>query len=213
MDTVLGLEARMDANLRVILIGGTSHVGKSTLARRLAERLGWDCRSTDLLARHPGRPWRPPGEDVPAHVAEYYLELTDEARLASVLAHYHNIWPLAEALVRRHAGDPSAEGLVLEGSALWPDLVAGLPLPSAAAVWLTGSVALIETRIRSESRYAEADTRGRAMIETFIERSRRFDRLMMGEVRRLGLAYVEVATDTDIEALADRCLATMRPLA
>ena len=202
----------MDASVRVILIGGTSHVGKSTLAQHLAERLGWACRSTDQLARHPGRPWRPLGEDVPAHVADYYLDLTDEARLGSVLAHYRSIWPLAEALVRRHGEDPSAERLVLEGSALWPQLAAALALPSAAAVWLTGPAGLIEDRIRRESRYGEVDQRGRAMIDAFIERSRRFDRLMMDEVRRLGLAHVEVGGDNGVETLADRCLAAMRPL-
>jgi 2-phosphoglycerate kinase len=42
---------------RVILIGGSSHVGKSTLGQSLAAKLGWSYCSTDKLARHPGRPW------------------------------------------------------------------------------------------------------------------------------------------------------------
>jgi hypothetical protein len=44
---------------RVVLIGGTSNVGKSTLAQAVAERLGFEYLSTDGLARHPGRPWPP----------------------------------------------------------------------------------------------------------------------------------------------------------
>ena len=43
-------------HIKLILIGGTSHTGKSTLARQLAEELGWNYLSTDQLARHPGRP-------------------------------------------------------------------------------------------------------------------------------------------------------------
>ncbi len=39
-----------------ILIGGTSHAGKSTLAQSLAAKLGWNYLSTDKLARHPGKP-------------------------------------------------------------------------------------------------------------------------------------------------------------
>ena len=50
---------------RILLIGGTSHVGKSTLAQLLALKLGWNYRSTDKLARHPGRPWQPKAEDIP----------------------------------------------------------------------------------------------------------------------------------------------------
>ena len=40
-----------------MLIGGTSHVGKSTLGKALASKLGWDCVATDSLGKHPGRPW------------------------------------------------------------------------------------------------------------------------------------------------------------
>ena len=47
----------MDEDTRVILIGGSSHTGKSTAAREIAGRLGWSHLSTDSLARHPGRPW------------------------------------------------------------------------------------------------------------------------------------------------------------
>lgn len=41
-------------DVRVVLIGGTSNVGKSTVAQVVAERLGFECLSTDGLARHPG---------------------------------------------------------------------------------------------------------------------------------------------------------------
>lgn len=47
----------MRPTLSTILIAGTSHVGKSTLAGLLSERLRCEAISTDSLARHPGRPW------------------------------------------------------------------------------------------------------------------------------------------------------------
>ena len=52
----------VDSNLRVVLIGGSSHVGKSTLSEALAARMGWERLSTDSLALHPGRPWKPAPE-------------------------------------------------------------------------------------------------------------------------------------------------------
>ncbi len=60
----------MASEIKVLLIGGTSHVGKSTLAARLASSLGWSTRSTDQLARHPGRPWRDDASPLPADVVE-----------------------------------------------------------------------------------------------------------------------------------------------
>ena len=104
----------------VVLIGGTSHVGKSTVALALADELGWRHVSTDRLARHPGRPWT---TDRP-HVHEHYATLTVAELTAAQLAHYERMWPLVEELVR-DALAPGRGGLVLEGSGVWPDRVAG----------------------------------------------------------------------------------------
>lgn len=40
--------------MRVILIGGSSHSGKTTLAETLSAKLGASLVATDSLARHPG---------------------------------------------------------------------------------------------------------------------------------------------------------------
>lgn len=58
---------------RILLIGGSSHVGKSTVAQSLASHLGWNYRSTDKLARHPGRPWQAKPKKVPNHVAAHVI--------------------------------------------------------------------------------------------------------------------------------------------
>ncbi len=127
----------MSAALRVALIGGTSHAGKSTTARAVAARLGGEALATDTLARHPGRPWPTPTWVVPDHVAEHYRTLAPEALIDSVLAHYGRMWPMVRELIEARAADESAAPLVLEGSALWPELVAELDLPAVRAVWLT----------------------------------------------------------------------------
>ena len=67
---------KMADNLRVILISGPSHAGKSTLAHSLSLKLGWSRKSTDKLARHPGRPWTINQKPVPEHVTEHYLSLS-----------------------------------------------------------------------------------------------------------------------------------------
>ena len=66
----------MSGGIKVLLIGGTSHVGKSTIAKRLAAQLGWNHLSTDQLARHPGRPWRNDELPVPSDVIAHYSRLT-----------------------------------------------------------------------------------------------------------------------------------------
>jgi len=203
----------MDERLRVILIGGTSNIGKSTVAARLAEQLGWGVRSTDKLARYPGRPWPTPTWEVPPRVAEHYRTLSDVDLVEGQLAHYQNMWPLVDALVREHAGDPATERLVLEGSGIWPDNVLALHLPSVAAVWLSGSPELIEARIFAESGYANADAERRLLIERFVVRSVGYDRKMRTAVSRLGQPLIEVTSTTSVDQLTALCLERMRTLA
>jgi hypothetical protein len=183
--------------MTILLIGGTSHVGKSTLARRLADRLGWDHRSTDYLKRHPGRPWRTPPDVVPPHVVEHYLGLDLDELMASVLAHYRSLWPQIEALIA------DADGLVLEGSALLPEIASSTGAP---AVWLIGNDALIEHRIRVESGYADAGPGQRRLIDKFIARSLAFNGLMRREVAWRGLAHILVESELGVDALADIAL-------
>ena len=81
-------------DLNVILVGGSSHVGKSAMSKALASKLGWDHVSTDSLARHPGRPWKPAPEKVPEHVTRHYLCLSVDELVEDVLHHYRvNVWP------------------------------------------------------------------------------------------------------------------------
>ena len=152
----MGSKAR--SNLRVILIGGSSHVGKSALARSLADTLGWRLISTDELARHPGRPWRSSPERVPDHVAEHYLTLPVDELIADVLQHYRvNVWPTVETLIRPATTEASSDRLILEGSALWPEFVASscpvIPVLSegASRSACRGSCGTVEIGNRTES--------------------------------------------------------------
>lgn len=192
---------------RVVLIGGTSHVGKSSLARVLAGRLAYEALSTDQLARHPGRPWPRGDIAVPPHVAQHYSTLGPDALIDSVMAHYEGMWPMVRARIEGCIAEAASPGLVLEGSALLPARVAELAGDRMTPLWLTADEALLETRMRAESRYADADRDGRALIDAFLERTRRYQRLTIAATDRLGLPTLRVRADETIEAVADRALA------
>jgi 2-phosphoglycerate kinase len=191
---------------RAIIIGGTSHTGKSTLARALAERLGRRCRSTDKLARHPGRPWAEAPRQVPPHVAEHYLSLEPDELLADVLRHYRrNVWPQVERIL---ASD-EAPGLVLEGSAVLPEPAAALDPERAAGLWLTAEPDVIRRRIRRSSRWASRTKRGRLMIERFLERALLFDAHVVRSARLHSLPLLTLTDAIGPQELADRALAAL----
>ena len=194
-------------DLRVILIGGSSHVGKSTLADSLAAKLGWGQISTDKLARHPGRPWQPEPQQVPDHVAEHYLSLSVRELIEDVLHHYKvNVWPQVEAIVT--ATDTSKERIIVEGSALWPEFVATLDVANLAAIWLTASDAVFEQRIRAASQYRTKSQRERMMVDKFLERSQLYNAQMMDAIRRHGLVSVDVHA-ASVDELTQRCLSLL----
>jgi len=193
---------------RVALIGGTSHVGKSTTAQALAARLGWTCVSTDRLARHPGRPWSTATFNLPSHVIEHYRRLTPEALTEAQLAHYRNMWPLVVERIEA-ALEESGAPLVLEGSGVLPGGVAALGRPEVRAVWLTAAPSLIEARVRRESGFDAQTPDVKAMISKFIGRSQLYDVEVIAEVRTLGLPLVEVTEAMAAEKVREAALVAL----
>ncbi|MFE5239499.1 MULTISPECIES: AAA family ATPase [unclassified Streptomyces] len=191
----------------MVLIGGTSNVGKSTVAQVVAEKCGFECLSTDALARHPGRPWRTPDREVPAHVAEHYGSLTVDELMTSVLDHYGRLWPRIEELITAHAAeDGGSTGLVLEGSALWPVSVARLRVPHTAAVWLTADDSLVRARVHAAGRYDAATDGEKVLMDKFLARTERYQTLMIEAIDRLGMDRIDVGRGRSAAELADTVL-------
>ncbi len=197
---------------RVILIGGSSHAGKSTLGRALAAKLGWSCRSTDKLARHPGPPWvGANGKAIPEHVAEHYRELSVDALFLDVLSHYEkNVLPQVEIIVHSHASDLSTECLILEGSALWPGFVANLVGENGVkAIWLTARDQLFQNRIFSESNFCKVCKDEKHLIQKFLDRTLFYNKHMREEVERLRFMYIDVESVSTADELSKKCMELM----
>jgi 2-phosphoglycerate kinase len=198
-------------NIRVILIGGSSNVGKSTLAEYLSIKLeGWCCISTDSLARHPGRPWSKIKE-VPKHVIEHYSSRSVEELLEDVLRHYRNMQPAIASLIMTHATNDSIAPLILEGSALLPEFVSTLNLDNPnldniAAIWLTASENLFRKRIYDASQFEKAAIAEKSIIQKFLGRTLSYNRQMMEAIVRLGLVSVNVESASSLDELTHLCL-------
>lgn len=133
----------MPLPLLTILIAGTSHVGKSTLAGLLSEKLGCEAISTDSLARHPGRPW--PG--IPAPVEDYYTQLSAETIHWFLKVHHQNIWPLIRSLIDNTSG--TGNPAIFEGAALRPEFISPLLGGTVAGVFLHAGNDFLLERMRS----------------------------------------------------------------
>jgi len=183
--------------VRAILIGGTSHVGKTTAAEGLAERLDWPLLSTDYIARHPGRPWRTDGTDVPGHVIKHFLELTVEELVTDVRRHYESVWPAARAEI------DASKGIVVEGSAVLPALAAQVVSDDVRGFYLTLDADAIAARILNASSADPKANLNTDAIAKFTLRSIRFNDLVSEEARSLGFPLVsaEVGAESVIEQI------------
>ncbi|WP_202876069.1 hypothetical protein [Kribbella sp. VKM Ac-2566] len=197
-------------DVRVVLVGGTSNVGKSTVAQVLAARLGFDYLSTDKLGRHPGRPWATPYHEVPSHVVEHYRSLTGEELVDALLDHYERMWPRIEELVTGRS--TAAAGLVLEGSGIWPANVARLTTPYTSAVWLSANERVLSARMHRTSRYDDLPAEGRYLVDKFLARSIGYQTRMLALVEQLALNRLDVTEARSPEQLADELLGSVQPL-
>ena len=185
----------MPPSLSTILIAGTSHAGKSTLAGLLSTRLGWQAISTDSLARHPGRPW--PG--IPAPVEEYYTALSTETIHWFLKVHHQNIWPLIRPMIdsSSHVGNPA----IFEGAALRPEFISPLLGSTVAGVLLHAGNDFLLERMRSHARYEDATAGQRRIMDAFIERSLRENTEMLASAREHHLPIVDVTSPEALKTL------------
>ncbi|MEO0685471.1 MAG: 2-phosphoglycerate kinase [Cyanobacteria bacterium J06649_11] len=188
---------------KIIIIGGSSHSGKSTLAQSLAAKLGWNYLSTDKLARHPGRPWIQENKKfIPEDVIEHYKNLSPEELFVDVISHYEkNVLPQVEDIVC------SEECLIIEGSALYPGLVRNLVGENGVkAIWLTASDQLFRNRIFKESNFDNVGDEEKYLIEKFLQRTLFYNQRMMESLEHLGFTYIDVESASNTEELSNKCI-------
>ena len=197
--------------MRVILIGGTSHAGKSTLGLSLAERLAWDYLATDSLARHPGRPWKNQNQDtVKKHVAQHYRNLSAQSLLEDVLLHYRkNVFPQVKAIVSQRITDAQQKCLVIEGSALLPELAADLVEENLVGViYLMASQKYFRDHIFSASNFYSLGEDDQLLIQKFLARTILYDQIIREQSSKLDLTCMDTDSFSP-EALLEQCLRLM----
>lgn len=186
--------------LRHILIGGTSHAGKSTLAAELGRRLRWPVDSTDAMARHPGRPW----PQLRPQVGEFYRSLSPETIHWFLKVHHDNMWPLITQRLACVAADGGT--LVLEGSALRPERMAALVSGDLFACLLHVAPDRLTERMYIASDYRNRDSDSRLIIDRFLERSIRDGSEVSESARQHGVPIFD-AEQTDLPEAVFHALA------
>ncbi|MFF4492026.1 shikimate kinase [Streptomyces sp. NPDC001544] len=208
-----GLAARLR---HVYWIGGGSGAGKSTIARRLADRHGWRLYSTDDVMRdHAGRTTP---EQAP--FLHEFMAMDMDDRWVSrpphvMLETFHwfrgeGFGLIIEDLLRL----PQQPCVIVEGFRLLPHLVKPLLTAPEHAVWLLPTPDFRRTALRSRSVPGEGfvwRTSDPAKADRNIaERDHMFTRRLHEETSRLGLHAVQVETTMTEDDLAEQVTRVFR---
>ncbi|MEU8876006.1 hypothetical protein AB0D24_33650 [Streptomyces javensis] len=209
--------AELAARLRhVFWIGGGSGAGKSTVARRLADRYGWRLYATDDVMRdHADRatPEEAPflHEFIAMDMDERWVNRSPEVMLETF--HWfrgEGFGLIVEDLLRL----PPEPCVIVEGFRLLPHLVRPLLDAPQHAVWLIPTPDFRQAAIRSRSvpgegfvwRTSDPARAGRNLAE----RDRMFTTRIEEEAERLRLRTVEVDTTMTEDDLTERVARAFR---
>lgn len=193
----------------VYWIGGGSGAGKSTIARRIAERHGLRLYATDdVMSDHASRS---SAEDSPL-LSEFLAMDMDERWLNRspevMMATFH--WFRGEGfdlIVDDLLRLPAEPSVIVEGFRLLPRLVTPLVATPGNAVWLLPTPGFRRTAIEQRGSLwtiAGKTSDPAAALRNLLERDRMFTERLDEETRRLDLPVIEVDTNVTEDALVHR---------
>ncbi|MGB5821848.1 MAG: hypothetical protein WBG90_20360 [Saonia sp.] len=177
-----------------LLLLGTSHVGKSSCAKALADLFGVTVTSTDTLGRHPGRPWT----GVPGPVLDFYQSLSPSAVHWFLQIHHENMRPVIGHVID---SAPVGTGFILEGAALRPEYLEGWGIAPKSAVCLHADANTLKARMLESSEYATHAPDIRTAIDAFIQRSLTENDVLAETSARHGLRVLDT-TDAEPRSIA-----------
>jgi len=191
---------------KVILVGGSPRVGKSTVGALLSAKLGFPCLSTDDIGEvlqtvcdiNPMRGYEYP---------EYYARREKQQLIDDIAAYHRKLEPAIARLVEIHSswGDP----LILEGWALYPELVRRLENDQVFSVWLIAQEGLLAQRVRTSTSFYALAKEPEKVIENYLHRSLWHNQKLLAQCKAQNRNYILVGENTAAEETAEKILAML----
>ena len=169
----------------VILIGGSSHVGKTMVSHRLIEKLGYECISLDYLKE------------------AFLRSQTGSPGNADDVAMRHWMWPFVAEVIR-HAVE-TGRNLIMEGCyipAQWKESFTAAQMDHIRAVFIVMSGNYIRTHMDDIEKFSSAvEQRENDVLDMdrLIACSAAFRDDCIGN----GTYYIEIDGDYDTDSLFD----------
>ncbi|MDP4177132.1 MAG: isopentenyl transferase family protein [Bacillota bacterium] len=186
---------------KVILIGGSPTVGKSTIAMKLASEYGYNCISTDDI----GEVLQTVTDINPMKnmdYREYYIKKSIDELINDVEEYHSKIWPAIKRLIDIHS-DWSTP-IIIEGWALYPRLLKSVKADNMASIWLVGSSDLFRERLIRKEKFYSGASHANLLIDNYIKRSNWHNSKIKKELDDMEEEYIMVTKELSIEKIFEK---------
>jgi 2-phosphoglycerate kinase len=189
----------------VILIGGASGAGKTTLASALASRLGSDSMSADdlfIAAKTFTTPHTHPGMhvmNVPNYI-DYFTNSTVDKLTADATEQHQAFWPVIERVIRFRLLEHRP--IVIDGWFFRPKWISELNLDNVRSFWLVADSQVLEKREREQGTW-ERSSNPEQMIQNHLGRSYWYNDLIRRQAEELGSEILHQDGTVSVDSLCD----------
>ena len=182
---------------KVLLIGGSPMIGKSTVAKRIAIEYSLNCISTDDI----GEILQTALNIDPMMGRNYleYYENTDVNSLIEDLKKYHSA--MKRAIIRmidKHSA--LGESMIIEGYAVYPDIVLN---ENTDAIWLIASENLLRKRLEQSKVFQNASNKAK---ENYLCRSLWHNCFIYDKCVEYGCKYINISVNETIYDLSSKII-------
>lgn len=177
----------------VILIGGVSGAGKTTLGKALANRLGAERLTVDDLAAgargittaesHPGLHGMTQAV-TGLNWIEYCISRSVEQLTSDATAEHLAMWPAVQGVIRLHAS--KGPQIVIDGWYFRPEMISELDNDNVASFWLVAKREVLEERERNFDEGRNSSDAER-FLANFLGRSYWYNDLIEEQAKRFDL--------------------------
>ena len=140
---------------------------------------------------------------MPDHI-EYFTDTDPDQMIEDALAQHRAMWPAILRVIRKRS--QSGTGFVLDGWHLLPSEVAGISSESVVPVWLDVDANVLEERERAIWDFYARSPKPERMFDNFMGRSLRWNDMVCGQARNLGLHVISQDGSKSPDDLCDEIL-------
>jgi 2-phosphoglycerate kinase len=182
---------------KVILIGGSPMIGKSTISVLLAAKLLYPCISIDDI----GEVLQTVSNINPMKgmfYLDYYSNTKKEQLIADIAAYHRHLEKSIHKLIEIHSswGSP----LIMEGWALYPNMIAEINPDNVFSVWLIAENGLLKQRLLKSDFYQDAGNPEK-VIENYLHRSEWHNEKIWEQCKSTKQKFLRVGQNTKPEEI------------